>query len=117
MAEWLASGRATPEPEGLTIGELLNAFREHAERSYADSPKVIWNFMYALKPLRRLYGATPVSDFGPLKLKALIGEYGRMCWCRQNINRHIARAKAFFKWAVSNELAPGSVHHALLGGR
>ena len=35
-------------------------------------------------------------------------------WCRNNVNRSLSRIKMLFKWAVSQELLPGPVYHALL---
>lgn len=34
--------------------------------------------------------------------------------CRTNINRHISRIKAMFKWAVSCEMLPAGVFQSLL---
>src|ERR1700722_5914175 len=68
----------------------------------------------ALRPLRLLYGPTAAADFGPLKLEAVRNEMVQLGWCRTNINSQINRIKHVFKWAVSRELIPASVHHALV---
>lgn len=117
IAEYLASGRQSRIGEAATITELLNAYRVHCESTYQPAHggpnKVALNIRDACKPLRELFGETVASDFGPLKLQALIAAYVQRGWGRQNINRQIARVKAFFKWAVSNEFIPPSVYQAL----
>lgn len=69
---------------------------------------------YAIRPLRKLYGDTRAALFGPLALKAvrqhmINGE--RLS--RRVINQRVNRIKRFWKWAVSEELAPSSVYHSL----
>jgi integrase len=80
IAEWLAAGRQTrhvaPEPsEGISISELLLAFWGHAEHHYrhADGTPTseLNNLRASLRLLRQLYGLLPVTEFSPLKLKAL----------------------------------------------
>ena len=36
-----------------------------------------------------------------------------MGWCRNQVNQSINIVRRLFKWAVENELIPGSIHHAL----
>jgi integrase len=36
-----------------------------------------------------------------------------MGWCRPYVNKQINRIRHVFKWAVSDEIVPGSVHYAL----
>ena len=38
----------------------------------------------------------------------------RSGWCRSHINKQVSRIKSMFRWAVEQEMVPGSVHHALL---
>jgi len=79
VAEYLASGRQIPvsrvQPVGLTVNELLNAYRRHIEVYYRDrdgkpdrEQKHIRRMMI---PITRLYGATLVAEFGPLALRAV----------------------------------------------
>lgn len=67
----------------------------------------------ALQPVRKLYGRTPAREFGPLALKAVREHLIEHGLCRTEINKRIGRIKRFFKWAVSEELVPASVHHGL----
>jgi len=45
-----------------------------------------------------------------VKLAAVRDEMG---WCRNFINRNVARLNHVFKWAVGKELLPGEVWHRL----
>ncbi|MCE9519669.1 MAG: site-specific integrase [Verrucomicrobia bacterium] len=116
-AEWLAAGRTLVCHDGVTISELLVSYRQHCMEAYptinGERSSEQQNIRYALRPLRKLYGATPARDFGPLKLKAVIDEMIRIGWCRKTINRNVGRVKRFFKWCVGNEFLPVSVHQSL----
>lgn len=101
----------------LTITEVIARYREFAQEYYSKDgkpTKELADMKYALRPLRELYGSTPAAEFGPLKLKAV-----RQAMVDSNqlsrgvINARIKRIRRFFKWAVSEELVPGSVTHAL----
>jgi integrase len=37
----------------------------------------------------------------------------RLGWARTSINKHVARVKHLFKWAVGREMIPDAVHHRL----
>jgi integrase len=65
------------------------------------------NIRQALRFLRKLYGQSPASEFGPLALKVVrqsMIEAGR---CRRLINQDVHRIRAMFRWATSEELYPG----------
>lgn len=118
VGEWLARGRQLATPaESYTVAMLILAFWAHAQTHYrgpdGEPTSEVGNYRDVLKPLRRLYGHTLVSAFGPLSLKALRAEMIKLGWCRTNINRQIARVRQVFKWGVENELVPPSVHQGL----
>jgi integrase len=118
IAEYLASGRQNVAAgEALTVVELSRQFKQHVNAYYihADGTPTSEgkNFVPPLDLLVRLYGTTPASTFGPLALEAIRLKMIELGWCRSNINRHIARIKMMFKWAVAKQLIPASVHHAL----
>src|SRR4051794_13686603 len=76
IAEWLTNGRTFlgGRPDGLTVNEILLAYLRHAEGYYRKDGKPtreLENIKLALRPLRRLYGHTFASKFGPLALKAV----------------------------------------------
>jgi integrase len=114
------------DPATVTISEMLAAWRKFAAEYYRvdDGPNhELANMEFALRPLELLYGAELVKDFGPRKLKAVrqititgyIGANGKAYagLSRKNINHRIGRIKRVFKWAVSEELAPAGLAHAL----
>jgi integrase len=119
VAEWLAGGRKSNGQRGsdLNIAEVMSNYLDFADQYYVGpdgkpttEPVAIAS---ALKPLRRLYGHTDAIHFGPLSLKAVQQEMIRMGWCRKHINQKVNIIRRMFKWAVENELLPGSIHHAL----
>ena len=122
LGEWLSKGRtlgpvAGPGSPGLTISELINAFRHHAAEYYrkpdgtpTPEPEA---FRQALRPLRQQYGTLPAAEFSPLKLETVRNTMIALGWSRKNINRQVARVKQLFSWGVSKELVPGAVTYAL----
>jgi len=66
-----------------------------------------------LRPLRELYADTLAAEFGPRALKAVRQKMLDAGWCRPYINKQVNRVRHIFKWAVSDELLPGSVLHGL----
>jgi hypothetical protein len=124
IAEWLASGRRpTSAPAitgggaGLTVDDLILTFCQHAERHYRRPDGTPTNemdgFRLSLRPLRRLYGSQPASEFSPLKLKAVRQQMIDAGLCRGVVNQRVGRIVHVFKWAVGEELVPESVHAAL----
>src|SRR5271157_4161228 len=119
LAEWLANGRRLPVPvvgSDLTVNELVLAYLGHADTYYVKNGKLTvepGNIRLAVRPLRRLYGHTQAREFGPVALKAVRAAMVEGDICRSEINRRIGRIVRIFKWAVSEELVPPSVHQAL----
>jgi hypothetical protein len=76
IAEWLASGRSTTygQPaETITVAELIRDFLTHAAKYYGKSTRGTYaNLVIAVRPLKELYGRTPVACFaktGPVAMK------------------------------------------------
>lgn len=117
IAEWLAGGRRLAAPESdVTIVEMLAAFRRFAVKHYrkdGQPTRSLDNILDAVRPLKHLFGRELVGDFGPLKLKAVQGQMVRDGLSRGVVNARIGKIKRVFKWAVSEELAPASLAHAL----
>jgi integrase len=125
IAEWLANGRRSPapsssaagqRPEDITVNELALAYFEHAEQYYrkdGEPTTEVRDIRYSIRPLRRLYGMTLARDFGPLQLKAVRQAIVDDGLCRNEINKRTRRIIRMFKWAVSEEMIPPSVHHGL----
>jgi integrase len=121
IAEWLTNGRRLPTSESgsgsdLSINEMLLSYLGHVDAYYVknDKPTVEpGNIRLAIRPLRQLYGHTAGRDFGPLALKAVRKAMVDGGLCRSEINRRVGRIVRAFKWAVSEEMVPPSVHQAL----
>lgn len=122
VAEWLANGRQAPQvacqAPALSINYLVRDFWNHAKTYYRrpdGSPtSELHTFKQVLRVLRRLYEDKPVTDFGPLTLKALREHLVAKNWSRTYINAQVSRIKSMFRWGVENERVPASVHQALL---
>ena len=81
VSEWLANGRRLPvqrdgtSPSDRTVNELLVGFMAYAEQHYRHADVTptseITDYKLSLRPLKHLYGDTPVKEFGPLALKAV----------------------------------------------
>jgi len=118
IAEWLSNGRQSSAANQITIDQVIARFWVYAE-GYYRSPdgqptSELDSLRYALRPLMQLYGNTPACDFGPRCLRAVQQNMVKIGWCRNNVNRSLSRVKMVFKWAVSQELVPSSVYHALI---
>jgi len=118
IGEWLAAGRQLPaDPTTLTVKELLARFWTHAEQYYRTLTdgriKELEQYRLALRPLKELYADTPAADFGPRALKAVRLKMVDMGWCRPYVNKQVNRIRHVFKWAVGDEIVPGSVLYAL----
>jgi integrase len=121
IAEWLVNGRRLPPPASgqgsdLSVNEMLLAYLRHADSYYVKNGKPTvepGNIRLAVRPLRQLYGLSPAQDFGPLGLKAVRQAMVGAGLCRSEINRQVGLIVRAFKWAVSEEIIPPSVHQAL----
>jgi integrase len=132
IAEWLASGRrAIPgkaeEPEAVTVSQVLDAYWKHSQQHYRDPDgnptHEVDEMRLALRPVRHLYADMSAAEFSPLKLKAVrqlmidgyqhpkYGPQGKLS--RGVVNHRVQRIVRAFKWAVSEELVPADVLHAL----
>ena len=118
LAEWSSHGQQLPvEPEEVTVMELAARFWAHAQDYYCKPDGTptseLDDIRQALWPLKKLYGYTRASRFGPKSLKAVRKEMIDKGWCRTNVNRAIGRVKRLFRWAVENELVSPTILHGL----
>jgi hypothetical protein len=97
IGEWLANGRRPPTTQtDLTILELVNRYRKFAESYYVKNGKqtgTMHGVRVAIRFLRENYGATLVTDFGPLALKALQMRMVEAGHCRRYANGNIDRIR------------------------
>jgi integrase len=111
IAEWLAQGRSYRGADGRTINEVVAAYLSYVDGYYTSAEPAC--IRLSLRPLRALYGSTPASEFGPLKLKIVRQAFIDAELCRAEVNKRTRRIVRMFKWAVAEELIAASVHHAL----
>jgi integrase len=117
-AEWQANGRNIPvAKDDLIVLELISRFWKHAQTHYrkpdGTHTSELKNYKCALRPLKRLYGSTRVSDFTPRCLKTVLAEMVTMGWARTRINRELNRLRHVFMWGVGEDLIHPSIHHGL----
>lgn len=119
MLEWLANDGDLPPPKtaDLTVLELANAYKKFGKRYYVTDGRPTESYEKLAMVMKWLgngpYGRTLAREFGPLSLKALQYEFVADGKSRRYINDLIDVVRRAFKWAVSEELIPASIHHAL----
>ncbi len=125
LAEW-KSGSLVDRQSVSTINSLVVAFLRHAKTYYAKDGEPTGefeNFRQAVRPLVTIYGHTPISEFGPLRLATVrdqmvagytdrLGKPAKPL-CRAVVNSRIGRIKRVFKWGASRELVPAAVYLAM----
>jgi integrase len=113
-----SAGKKSAAPDcGPSVAELMLAFMKHAEGYYLKPDGTHTDEIHclrsALKPLREIYGFTPIRDFSPLMFKAVREAFVAKGWCRGYINRSTNRVRGMFKWGVSCGMVPVDVWQAL----
>mgnify|MGYP006921393094 CR=1 FL=1 len=102
VAEWLAGGRhLRPVPGNvITVAEVVLAYCAAGENRDTRDKRV-------LPVVVQLYGAVPVTEFGPLALEACRAKIVGRGWTRKSVNLAVGRIKTMLRWAVSKEMAGG----------
>lgn len=127
IAEWLSRGRTQQAPitngngaggTGPTINQLILAYFDFASGYYQKHGKPtgeINNIRDALRPLRRLYGTTQASEFGPDELNAVRKSMEQAGLSRVVINSRVSRIRRMFRWGSTKRrntrwVSPGVYH-------
>jgi integrase len=122
IAEWLSGTDHRPavkhsvDKGAISVNQLILAFWKHAQGRYVKDGQPtseIRSYRTALRPLRQLYGHTPVEQFGPLALIACRQKLIEAGICRKRINGHVTRIRHMFKWGVAREILLETVWRAL----
>jgi integrase len=120
IAEWLGNGRVETEVLGesqTSVNDLILAYIRRGESYYrlptGDVSNQLVMIKLACRVLRKLYGDTDASTFGPMKLKAVQAAFVQSGLARSECNRRTGLIKGLFKWGCSEELVPPSVYHGL----
>jgi hypothetical protein len=104
------------KPAAITVVELASAYQDFAEEYYRKNgvtTLTAGNVKRALLVAQGLYGRTLAKDFGPLCLLAIQRQLAEKKLARHYVNAVIDKIRRCFKWGVSRELIPASVHQAL----
>jgi integrase len=98
------------------VNQLILAYWQFAQAYYQKNGRPTgeaYNIRIALRPLRRLYGSTPASDFGPDALEVVQRSMIDGGLCRNVINGRAGRIKRMFRWASTKKLVPGETYYSL----
>ena len=119
IGEWLAAGRClavSRRGSDLTVAELASAYWNYAKGYYkkdGEPTQSIVRVRVAVRLLRKSYGHTLATDFGPLALQAIQRSLAAGHRCRRYCNYLTDTIKRMFRWAASQELLPVTVYQAL----
>lgn len=121
IQDWKAQQPVRPAkplvaPGSICVSEVILRYVKFAAEYYqknGQETNEVRMIQAAASVLRELYGRTEARDFGPKALKECQQAMIRKDWCRTHINKQIGRLRRMFKWAVSEELIPGSVNESL----
>ena len=120
IGQWLANGRQAltdrNEADSITIINLCAAYWRFCMTYYVKHGKPTdeqAGVKAAMKALKRSYGETPASEFGPLALEAVRQQMIEAGNSRRYINQNIGRIKRMFRWGVSKELIPVEAYQRL----
>ncbi len=119
IGEWLANGRRLPEEASdkpITVTSLCARYLKYCLGYYVKRGAVtdeVASVKIAIRHINRSYGKTFAKDFGPLALVAVREQMIDAGNSRGYINNNVNRIRRMFRWGVSNELVPVTVHQAL----
>ncbi len=95
----------------FTINDLMLRFATEEMPRYSNDEQ--WCLRSAIRVARELLGASPVDQFGPLKLRLVRDQMVAKGWSRSFINKQVKRLRLILRWGVSWELVPQTVADAL----
>lgn len=119
VAQWGAGMVVQPEAAesdgtAITVAEVFEGYRVYAEAYYGDVPRGRYrNLLPVIKSVGLLFADLPAHEFSPKKLKIARQTFVAAGYTRGHCNTCVQRVIAVFRWAVEEELVPGSVVHAL----
>jgi integrase len=118
IGEWTQNGRSLPKEPGtdLTVSELIAAYWQYVQAYYVKDGRPTdeqAGIRAAMRHLRATYGHRPVSEFGPLALKAVRQRMIDAGNSRGYVNQNVGRIKRAFRWAAAQEMVPVSTYQSL----
>lgn len=114
IARYLTSSR-NADSVNVTLNRLCILFLEHCDAYYVkngEPTSEVSVIRIALREVVAVCGKLPVSQFSPLRLKAVRERMISHGWKRKSINQQIRRIVRMLKWGVENELVPAAVADA-----
>jgi integrase len=122
VADWLANGRMLPEdpndfPSPISIAELVALYLPRCQEYYKDadgnSTTTLPEVRLALRDLKSLYGPLAVDQFGPRLLAEIRSRWVAKNLSLSTVNGRVAIVRRLFRWGISQEQVPVTVHQAL----
>lgn len=104
------------DKEEISIVVLVKRFLEYAKTIYVKNGRSTGSyerFRVTVRPLVKMYGDFPVTEFGPLCLKAVRNVFIEQGLGRKTINCRVGLIRQIFQWGVENELVEETVWRAL----
>jgi integrase len=103
--------------DDLSVNEALVQYTLHVDSYYLNPngsqsstvPRIKWVLGY----LSRLFGKTPLADFGPPQLKAIRNVMINEGITRKSINKATVIIRMFFRWCVEEQLVVPAVLEVL----
>lgn len=102
---------ARSEPDAVTLGFVMLRYATEKLPTYSKAEQFCQSG--AIRITRKLFGAVPVAEFGPLKLRVVRDAMLKAGWSPAFINRQVKRLRGMLRWGISFELVPPSVVDAL----
>ena len=84
--------------------ELVESFLDWSRDYYP--PKDFNAVKLTIEQILGLYAQTPISEFGPVKIRAFQTWLVGQGYSRTMVNRRVAQVKRWLKWLVSREMIP-----------
>jgi integrase len=116
----LVSANAGIYPEStpdLTVNEALVRYIKHVDAYYVDPNgwpcRSADNIKAAVGYLKRLFGRTPLAEFGPPEFKVIRAELIDKGIVRKQVNKYGGMIRQFFRWCVEEGLVHSSVWETL----
>ena len=119
IAEFLSKGRVATDSEASsspTINELILAYFKFAKTYYVKNGRPtdeLGGIRAVMKVLRRMYGHSVATEFGPKAFKLVRDSLIREGLSRKYINDSMGRIRRMFRWASNEEMVPVTVFQAL----
>jgi integrase len=97
----------------LTVAEVLVRYFRFAEQYYGKNTSGLAHIKRTIRTVREQFGPTPVGEFGPKSLKAVVDRWVSEGITRRSVNKMLGTVKRMWKWLVGEELLAADCFHRL----